>query len=276
MLKLIILILIICFIYYLITNKIKINIPSFFRKGIKLQKGAFGVYCYCGKQGSSKTMNVIRYLRDHSNNFEKIYCNMKSIDQNCINYEYIEGLEGLLALRKEHDCIIFFDEIFTEINKHQRIGKDVMDFLSQMRKRRIILITTCQEWRLLPLDFRLYVRYQVNCSMKSLPLINAISIKKIIDGDNIKWSDEEQDFVGELIETNVWHCEKEVCDMYDTYEQIGKFANYSITNDMQNTNNNDTEQMQTSTCAQESQQVDLHFWNDFENEDILENEEEEN
>ena len=264
MFKLIIIIIVICFIYYLIKNKIKINLPSFFKRGIKLQKGAFGVYCYCGKQGSSKTMNVIRYLYEHSQNYEKIYTNMKSINNELIPYKYIEGLEGLLALRKEHDCIIFFDEIFTEINKHQKIGKDVMDFLSQMRKRRIILITTCQEWRLLPLDFRLYVRYQINCSMKSIPLFNAISIKKIIDGDNIKWSDDEQDFVGELIETNIWHCEKNICDLYDTYEQIGKFSNYSTTS---------TEQT-SPTCALESKQVDLQFWNDFDSEDI--NEEEEN
>lgn len=244
------------FIAFLIKSKIRIKFKSFFKRGIKLQGGKYGVYCYCGKQGSSKTMSVIKFLHDHSKNNEVIYCNMKSIDKDKIPYRYIEGLEGLLSLRSEHDIIIFFDEIFTEITKHQKISSDVMDFLSQMRKRRIILLTTCQEWRLLPLDFRLYVRFQVNCSMRTIPFFNAISIKKIIDGDNIKWSDEEQDFVGELVETTVWHCEKEIANCYDTYEQIGKYSNY--------------------TCAPESKQVELEkkdidtkFWNDISLEDIV-------
>lgn len=227
MFRLIFLIFSICIVVYFVKNKIRIKLSSFFKKGIKLKGGKYGVYCYCGKQGSSKTMSVIKFLYDHSQNNEVIYSNMLSINKNEINYRYIKDLEDLLKLRSEHDIIIFFDEIFTEINKHQKIGQDVMDFLSQMRKRRIILITTCQEWRLLPLDFRLYVRFQVNCSMKSIPFFHAISIKKIIDGDNIKWSDEEQDFVGELIETTVWHCEKHIAEMYDTYEQIGKYSNYT-------------------------------------------------
>ena len=207
--------------------KIKINLPSFFHKGIKLKGGKYGIYCYCGKQGSSKTASVIRYLYEHSQNNEVIYCNLLSIDKEKIPYHYIKDLEDLLKLRSEHDIIIFFDEIFTEITKHQKISKDVMDFLSQMRKRRIILLTTCQEWRLLPLDFRLYVRYQINCSIKSFPFFNAVSIRKVIDGDNIKWSDEDQDFVGELIGNIVWHMEKSICDLYDTYEQIGTYSNYS-------------------------------------------------
>ena len=236
------------FIAYLIKNKIRIKFKSFFKKGIKVQGGKFGVYCYCGKQGSSKTMSVIKFLSDHSKNGEIIYCNMKSIDKEKIPYRYIEGLEGLLNLRSEHDIIIFFDEIFTEITKHNKISKEVMDFLSQMRKRRIILLTTCQEWRLLPLDFRLYVRFQVNCSMRSIPLFNAISIKKIINGDNIKWSDEEQDFVGELVETTVWHCEKSIAESYDTYETIGQYSNYA--------------------SAQESKEaelenIDTDFWSDI-------------
>lgn len=249
MLKYIIFLFSLAVLVFLIKNKIRIKFSSFIKKGIRLQKGVFGVYCYVGKQGSSKTMSVVKFLYDHSRHNEKIYCNLKSIDENEIPYTYINGLDELLNLRSEHDCIIFFDEIFTEITKHQRIGKDVMDFLSQMRKRRIILLTTCQEWRLLPLDFRLYVRYQVNCSMTSIPFFHAVSIRRIIDGDNIKWSDEEQDFVGELVETTIWHCEKYIADLYDTYEQIGKFSNYS--------NNSDSTSGDVAV-----DDVDNNFWDD--------------
>ena len=49
---------------------------------------------------------------------------------------YRGSLKELLELRKEHDCIIFFDEIFTEITKNDKLSKDVLDFLCQMRQSR--------------------------------------------------------------------------------------------------------------------------------------------
>ena len=232
MIKLILLVFIICLSFYLIKNKIKIDVGSFFKKGFRIKGGRFGVYCYCGKQGSSKTLNVIRFLEENSRNNEKIYANLLSIDKERIPYTYIKNLDEMLLLRNEHDIIIFYDEIFTEISKllknDNNKAKSIMDFLSQMRKRRIILLTTCQEWRLLPMYFRLYVRFQINCSMRSIPLFHAISIKTIINGDDIKWSEIDQDFIGELVEKRVWHCEKDIADCYDTNETIGEFSNYTV------------------------------------------------
>ena len=37
----------------------KIKLKTFFRKGFIPKKGRFGVYCYCGKQGSGKTYSVV-------------------------------------------------------------------------------------------------------------------------------------------------------------------------------------------------------------------------
>lgn len=260
MLKIIIILFVVCIVAYFIKNKIHIKWNSFFKKGIRLKGGKYGVYCYCGKQGSSKTASVVKFLHEHSQNNEVIYSNLLSINKEIIPYIYIKDLDDLLKLRSEHDVIIFFDEIFTEITKHQKISKDVMDFLSQMRKRRIIFVTTCQEWRLLPLDFRLYVRFQVNCKIINIPFFHAVSVKHIIDGDNIKWSDEEQDFVGELVETTLWHMEKSICDSYDTYEQIGKYSNYAPA---------------LESKGAEFEKNDLEFWGENISSEDLENEKEE-
>lgn len=203
--------------------KLKIKWLTFLKKGFKPNKNRFGVYCYCGKQGSGKTYSVIEFLNDNKD--KPIYANLKSIKD--IPYQYISNLEELLTLRNEHDIIIFYDEIFTEITKHTKLSSDVMDFLAQMRKRRIILLTTCQEWRLLPLEFRLFVRFQINCSFIPLPIIKGILIKNMIDGENIKWNDEEQDFVGNLITNTITHTRLSIANKYDTYEQIGKYSNYN-------------------------------------------------
>ena len=65
----------------------------------------------------------------------RIYANIDSLKG--INYTYFNGFDNLLKLRNQHDCIIFYDEIFTALTKSSRINTDVLDFLSQMRKRRI-------------------------------------------------------------------------------------------------------------------------------------------
>lgn len=214
-------------IYVLIVKKVKIKWKTFLEKGFKPNKNIFGIYCYCGKQGNGKTLSITEYCNDmidSSVSKDVLFMNLKSYNKK--DYNYIGNLNDLLKLRNKTDIVIVFDEIFTEISKLVKIdsqtAKDIMDFLSQMRKRRIILLTSCQEWRLLPLYFRLYCRYQINCRLIRIPFFKGILIKNIIDGDNIKWDDEQQDFVGELVENTISHTRLSVANSYDTYETISK------------------------------------------------------
>ncbi len=55
-----ILLVILCFVY-----KVKIKFKSFFSRGFLPVRGKFGVYCYCGKQGTGKTYSVVEYLQDN-------------------------------------------------------------------------------------------------------------------------------------------------------------------------------------------------------------------
>ena len=57
--------------------------------------------------------------------------------------------------------IILFDEIFSLINKNYTVDDEIMTFISQLRKRHIILVTTAQEWSEINISFRKYVRFQV-------------------------------------------------------------------------------------------------------------------
>ena len=111
--------------FWLFSNKIKIKWKTFFQKGFKKDKNVFGVYCYCGKQGSSKTGNVVTYLNE--NRDKLIFANLQSLDNDNIPYTYIKDVYDLLELRKEHDCIIFFDEIFTVISKESKLPNNVKD-----------------------------------------------------------------------------------------------------------------------------------------------------
>lgn len=193
---------------------VHIKFKTFLKKGFRPNRGIFGVYCYCGKQGNGKTYSVVEFLKSQQG--KKIYANISSLKG--VEYTYFNGFEELLKLRNEHDCIIFYDEIFTSLTKSSKINTDVLDFLSQMRKRKIIFLTTAQEWLEIPVTFRRYCRYMINCKM--FTFFVGILKKNIHDAELMKWSNEDNDYIAPIIETTISKCNLEVARSYDTFEQI--------------------------------------------------------
>lgn len=193
----------------------KIKFKTFFKKGFAPKRGRFGVYCYCGKQGSGKTYSVVEFLKQQKD--IKIYSNISSIKG--IKYTYFNGFDSLLQLRNEHDCIIVYDEIFTALTKSTKLSNEVLDFLSQMRKRRIVFLTTAQEWLEINITLRRYCRYQIECKMLNI-LGLGILIKSMYDAEQLKWSNEDNEYIAPLVETTISKCNISVANSYDTFEQI--------------------------------------------------------
>lgn len=213
------LILILIFIIYIIwNNKITIKFKTFFKKGFKPIRGKFGVYCFDGKQGNGKTYSIVEFLKNNSG-VMPIYANIKTLDKDVIDYTYFNGFDNLLKLRDKHDCIIVYDEIFTALTKNSKMSTDVLDFLSQMRKRKIIFLTTAQEWLEINITLRRYCRYRVECKMRSFLGIG-ILIKKFYDAEQMKWSQLDNEYVAPIISTTISKCNIDVANSYDTFEQI--------------------------------------------------------
>lgn len=119
------------------------------------------------------------------------------------------------------NILILFDEIFTILEKNTRINKDILSFISQLRKRNLVFCTTAQEWLEINITFRRYVRFQVNCNMISFPIFNtAIQINSVYDGEQLKWSNEDNDYIAPIIQTNISKCKLFVANSYDTFETI--------------------------------------------------------
>lgn len=215
MFKLLFIILLIAFVVFIRSNKIKIKFKTFLKKGFAPKRGKFGVYCYCGKQGQGKTYSAVEYLLQNKD--KRIYSNVKTIQG--VKYTPIGGFDDLLKLRNETDCIILYDEIFTALTKQSKLNTDVLDFLSQMRKRRIIFITTAQEWLEINMTLRRYCRYQIDCRMINFFGVGVL-IKTFHDAECMKWSNEENEYVAPLLETSISKCNLEVANSYDTFEQI--------------------------------------------------------
>ena len=216
MFKLLVFLFLIILIIYCFKSHIRIKWKTFLRKGFKPNRGKFGVYCYCGKQGSGKTYSVVEYLRSVPKN-KKIYANISSL--NGINYTYFNGFDELLKLRNESDCVIVYDEIFTALTRTSRINTDVLDFLSQMRKRKIIFLTTAQEWLEINITLRRYCRYQIDCKMRNI-YFTGILVKTFRDAERMKWDNLENDYIAPILETTISKCNVEVANAYDTREEI--------------------------------------------------------
>lgn len=139
---------------------------------------------------------------------------------------YFENIDDMIEYcttfkENEENVIIFFDEIFTILEKNTRINKKILSFLSQLRKRRIIFVTTAQEWSEINITFRRYVRFQISCNMVSMPLLRyAFIINTINDGDQIRWNNDTQDFEAPRIRLKFAKGNLAIIQSYDTFETI--------------------------------------------------------
>lgn len=210
---------------YCFSNKIHIKFKTFLKKGFRPVRGNFGVYCYDGKQGKGKTYSLVEYLQDNKNS-SLIFSNIGGIKH--LDYTYYTGFKGLIEIKKYIDSpgfhtdkqiVIVYDEIFTELQKGDKLSKDVLDFLCQMRKRKIIFLTTAQEWAEIPLSFRRFCRYRISCCMMPI-FTSGILIKRFYDAENMKWSNDEQEHVAPLLETTISHTRKYIANSYDTFLRI--------------------------------------------------------
>lgn len=107
------------------------------------------------------------------------------------------------------------------LKKVGSLQKEILSFLSQLRKRKILFITTAQEWAEINITFRRYIRFQISCNMLCLPFTKtALVINNVNDGDLIHWDETEQDFVAPVIQINVSKGLNEIINKYDTFETI--------------------------------------------------------
>lgn len=226
MISLIIIILFIMIAIGLYRNKIHINLKSFIKKGFTKENDKYGVYCFCGKQGTGKTYSVVDFLNQKNTKGMKIITNVKSYyDRNKENCIYMTNISEIIQKCENEEFrnkyVIFYDEIFTLLERQSKMNKEILAFLSQMRKRGIYFLTTAQEWLEINMTFRRYCRFQIECNMINFPIFNiAICINKIYDATQMKWSSDDNEYIAPIIQTNIKKGNLEVIQKYDTYETI--------------------------------------------------------
>lgn len=230
--KYLIIIFILILIFYLKFNlRLSVDLKTFLRKGFKKIDNQFGLFCYCGKQGHGKTYSAVKFCIDRKLATNcKIITNVQSFnvfsdtiyitDINKL-IDYVISYCDSLKHDEQPNIIIFFDEIFTILEKNTRINKDILSFISQLRKRKIVFVTTAQEWLEINVTFRRYVRFQIDCNMIGIPLFRtAVLINSVNDGEQLKWDNLQNEYVAPRIATNVSKGNLSIIESYDTFETI--------------------------------------------------------
>ena len=234
--KLFILIVILVIVLYCWKNRLVIRIDTIFRKGFKRIKDTYGVYSWCRQTAAiGKTLSVLDWLLEKvKTTNKKIITNVKSFYEShkdiCIYeksfYTIIKKFEDGTYTR---DYIIFYDELFTMLEKG-KLNKNILSFISQLRKRGIYLVTTVQEWLEINVTFRRYCRFYVDCKMYDF-FGCTWSVNSIHNGYEMKWNNLENEYESPIIKTTIKKCSKVIADSYDTNEVIDTDSEIENTNE---------------------------------------------
>lgn len=127
-----------------------------------------GIVCFCGEQGSGKTLSAVRYTYNICKKFPKakVVSNMAltwDLENECIPYS---GAEDMLSIDNGEEGVIFLlDEMHIEFNSLESKGMDahIFELVSQQRKARKHIVGTSQVFGRLAKPFREQFKYAICC-----------------------------------------------------------------------------------------------------------------
>lgn len=127
-----------------------------------------GIICFCGEQGSGKTLSAVHYVYKLASAFPRLQvvtnvCLTWNLPNDVIPYE---GPEQMLALDNgDYGIIYLLDEMHIEFNSLESKGMDsnIFELVSQQRKARKHIVGTSQVFGRLAKPFREQFKYAVCC-----------------------------------------------------------------------------------------------------------------
>ena len=113
----------------------------------------YGVTCFCGKQGSGKTIGVVREIEK----IKSLYPNaITCTNINYTNQDYkLTSWLQLLTLRNGEDGVIFvIDEIQNQGLDWNNFPQTLLAVITQQRKQKIKIFVTAQVYKTVPIQIR--------------------------------------------------------------------------------------------------------------------------
>ena len=151
-----------------------------------------GILCFCGEQGSGKTLSAVNYVENVAKHYHKchIVTNVDlNIDVSPKRIKQYEGVEQMLQYDNgEYGAIFFIDEMHIEFNSLESKGMDIHTFelVSQQRKMRKHIVGTSQVFGRLAKPFREQFKYVVLCDR----MIGSVFRQQIFRASNVPFEDD--------------------------------------------------------------------------------------
>lgn len=151
-----------------------------------------GILCFCGEQGSGKTLSAVNYVEAVAQRYKKcqIVTNIDlDIDVKPSRIHAYEGVEQMLTFDNgEYGVIFFIDEMHIEFNSLESKGMDIHTFelVSQQRKMRKHIVGTSQVFGRLAKPFREQFKYVVLCDR----MIGSLFRQQAFSAQNIPFEDD--------------------------------------------------------------------------------------
>lgn len=204
--------------YAFITYKIDFmrNNPNYFY--------ADGLVCFCGPQGSGKTMSAVNYVYNLMKRYPKaiLVTNLDLRDYPVDNervFRFVNGDDFKQYNNEQFGVIFLVDEIQLYFNslKSKNINPDVMTQISQQRKQRKHIVCTSQVFGRMAKPLREQFSNIIKCD-KYFVCFQKLSV---IDRDSLTESDDNSMTVRGKVKLKSWYIHTpEYFDRYDTYAVI--------------------------------------------------------
>ena len=185
-----------------------------------------GSICFCGTQGSGKTLSAVRYVNILHNLYPKALV-VSNIHLNGIDYIPYEGFSELTKLNNGiYGVIVLIDEVQTEFSSLDslKLSPSVINIICQQRKRRFHLVLTSQLFTRIAKAYREQITAAVDCSclLKTVQRLQVIDFSKCaydIEGNLTSVAYSKQYF---------WTRSPKLFNLYDTSEIVSRVGKTDV------------------------------------------------
>ena len=191
----------------------KIDVKSFFKKGVKSIKDDFLIALITGYQGSGKTYfaiyNVERIFKNRI-----IKTNIKSYRSGVNRVEYFDNIDSIYN-DTEDNVIYIIDEVSKRYTKDSKQDLMFYSWLQQSRKHSRYVYIITQEYIQVPTWLRGVANLVYTTrKIRFTNLYETTLGRPVLDKDSMEWT------TTETISSIIYKRTKDICSKYDTFECI--------------------------------------------------------
>lgn len=181
-----------------------------------------GFICFCGSQGSGKTLSATEYVHNLVLKYPKALVvancefNFPDWDGSTIPYEGFEQIQMLD--NGYYGIILFLDEIQSEFNSLEsaKIDPSWFTVISQQRKRRLHVVGTSQIFERVAKCWREQFTACIICKS----WFKIIQYNRVVDMDDIEYDERDEIASVGTDRVYIWFIDPRIFGYYDTYKKI--------------------------------------------------------